>query len=235
MQVAGIVGGIAPESTVDYYRRIVALWRERTGDGSYPSLLLDSIDLQRMLRLVAEDPGALTDWLVLELERLARAGATFGALASNTPHVVLDALRSRSPIPLVSIVEATCREATARSLRRVGLLGTRFTMDGRFYPDVFSRAGVTAVAPAPEDRALVHARYMDELVKGVFRDETRAELAAVVTRLRAREGVEAVVLAGTELPLLLREVATPVPLLDTTDLHVRAIVDQILESAGAGG
>jgi aspartate racemase len=228
MQTAGIVGGIAPESTVDYYRSIVARWRERTADGSYPSILIDSIDLQRLLRLVASDLGALTDWLVAELERLARAGASFGALASNTPHVVFDELRRRSPIPLVSIVEATYAAVKAANLRRVGLLGTRFTMEGRFYPDVFSKAGVAVVTPPPDERALVHTRYMDELVKGLFRAETRAELSGVVARLRERDGVEAVILAGTELPLLLRGADTAVPLLDTTRIHVDAIVERML-------
>ena len=233
MELAGIIGGIAPESTVDYYRRIVAQYGERAGDGSQPPVLIDSIDLQRMLRLAATDLPGLADYLVAELERLARAGATFAALASNTPHVVFDELSRRSPVPLVSIVKATCEAARAMGLRRVGILGTRFTMEGRFYPDVFARAGVTIVAPPDDDRALVHARYMDELVKGVFRDETRAELAGVVTRLRERDAVEAVLLAGTELPLLLREARAAVRLLDTTRIHVDAIVDRLLSPPGA--
>jgi aspartate racemase len=228
MELAGIVGGIAPESTVDYYRRIVAQWGERRADGSQPPVLVDSIDLQRMLRLVATDHAGLVDYLAAELERLARAGATFAALASNTPHVVFDELQRRSPVPLVSIVEVAAAEARAAGLRRVGILGTRFTMEGRFYPDVLARAGVAVVAPAADDRAVVHARYMEELVKGVFREETRAELAAVIGRLRERGEVEAVILAGTELPLLLRGSGAPIPLLDTTALHVRAIVDRLL-------
>lgn len=227
MKIAGLIGGIAPASTIDYYRAIIALAREREGDGSYPPVLIDSIDLQRMLRLVASDPRGLTDYLAAELERLARAGADLAALASNTPHVVFDELVRRSPIPLVSIVEAACSAATAMGVRRLGLLGTRFTMEGRFYPEVFSRAGLTLVAPPPDELTLVHDRYMGELVNGVFRPETRAEVMAVVDRLRARDGVDAVVLAGTELPLLLRDAAAPVPLLDTTQLHVRAIVERM--------
>ena len=228
MNIAGIVGGIAPESTVDYYRSVVARYRERTADGSYPPVLIDSIDMQRMLRLAATDLGGLSEYLGAEIERLARAGADFAALASNTPHVVFDDLRRRAPIPLVSIVDATCEAARGMGLRRLGLLGTRFTMEGRFYPDVFSRAGMALVPPPPEELAYVHAWYMDELVQGVFRDETRSELVRIVDGMRRRDGVDAVILAGTELPLLLRDTASPVPLLDTTQLHVRAIVDRIL-------
>jgi aspartate racemase len=229
MKIAGLIGGIAPASTIDYYREIVALARERSADGSYPPVLIDSIDLQRMLRLVASDRRGLTDYLAAELERLGRAGADFAALASNTPHVVFDDLVRRSPIPLVSIVEAACAAAKASGVRRLGLLGTRFTMEGRFYPEVFSRAGLALVPPPPDELTLVHDRYMGELVNGVFRPETRAEVVGVVDRLRDRDGVDAVVLAGTELPLLLRGASTQVPLLDTTQLHVRAIVERMLE------
>ena len=181
-----------------------------------------------MLRLAATDLPALTDYLAAEVARLARAGADFALLASNTPHIVFDELERRSPIPLVSIVAAACEAARRLGLRRLGLLGTRFTMEGRFYPDAFSRAGIELVPPQPEERALVHERYMGELVKGVFSAETRAELVGVVERLRRRDGVDGVVLAGTELPLLMRDVDAGVPLLDTTRIHVDAVVERLL-------
>ncbi len=228
MKTVGIIGGIAPESTVDYYRSIIAVFRERTGDGSYPSIVIDSIDLQRMLTLAASDLPRLTEYLAGEVERLARAGADFALLASNTPHIVFEELERRSPVPLLSIVDTACETARRMGLTRVGLLGTRFTMEGRFYPDVFSRAGILLVPPQPDERTIVHERYMGELVKGVFLPETRAELLRIVNRMKERDGVEAVVLAGTELPLLLRDVDAGVPLLDTTRIHVDAIVDRLL-------
>ena len=116
MKTAGIIGGIGPESTIDYYRAIIAAYRERNRDGSYPSILIDSIDLQRMLELAAGDLPQLTEYLAAEVSRLARAGADFALLAANTPHIVFHDLERRSPIPLVSIVEATCEAA-----RRMGL------------------------------------------------------------------------------------------------------------------
>lgn len=226
--MAGIVGGIGPESTVDYYRAIVATYQERNPDGSYPRLVVSSIDMQRMLRLAAADLPALADYLAAELERLARAGADFGLLASNTPHVVFDELERRSPILLLSIVRAACDAAKGMGLRKLGLLGTRFTMEGRFYPDVFSRAGIALVAPEAGERALVHERYMGELVKGVFSEETRKELLRVVGLMKEREAVEGVLLAGTELPLILRGVDAGIPLVDTALVHVRAVVDRML-------
>ena len=229
MKTLGIIGGIAPESTVEYYRGLVSAYRERVRDGSYPSIVIDSIDLKKMLDLAGTSLEELTQYLLAELRRLADAGASIALLASNTPHIVFDELRRRSPIPLVSIVEAACAEAKALGLGRVGLFGTRFTMQGRFYPDVFSREGIALVLPSPEDQAFIHDRYMGELVHGVFRPETRDGLLAVVDRLVATERIEGLILGGTELPLILRDPAgRSIPFLDTTRLHVAAAMKQLL-------
>ena len=229
MKTLGIIGGIAPESTVEYYRGLVAAYRERVRDGSFPSIVIDSIDLKKMLDLAGTSLEELTQYLLAELQRLADAGASVALLASNTPHLVFDELRRRSPIPLVSIVEAACAEAKALGLGRVGLFGTRFTMQGRFYPDVFSREGIALVLPSPEDQAFIHDRYMGELVHGVFRPETRDGLLAVVDRLVATERIEGLILGGTELPLILRDPAgRSIPFLDTTRLHVAAAMKQLL-------
>ncbi len=184
METVGIVGGIAPESTVDYYRSIIAAYRERRLDGSYPSIIINSIDMQHMLALAATDLPGLAEYLAAEVRRLARAGADFALLASNTPHIVFEELEGQSPIPLVSIVKASCEAAKRMGLRRLGLLGTRFTMEGRFYPDVFSGAGITLVPPRANERTLVHEKYMGELVKGVFLPETRADLLRVVESMK---------------------------------------------------
>jgi len=226
MKTAGIIGGIGPESTIEYYRLAVAQYRERTGDGSYPPLLINSIDLSKMLGLIGESRlPELTDYLLGEVEKLARAGADFGALAANTPHVVFEPLQQRSTIPLISIVESTCRAAVARGLRRVGLLGTRFTMQASFYSEGLARSEIALVLPTSEEQDYVHEKYMGELVKGVFRSETRERLLAVVERLRTKDDVDGVILGGTELPLILRdEKEAGLPLLDTTRIHVGEIV-----------
>jgi len=143
MKTIGIVGGIGPESTIEYYRLIIASHVERIPDGSYPSIIINSIDLKKLLDMVAANERAkMTEFLVGEIQRLARAGAECGLVAANTPHIVFDEVRGQSSIPLISIVEATCEAAKALGLRKLGLFGTRFTMQGRFYPDVFSKAGI---------------------------------------------------------------------------------------------
>ena len=187
MKTAGIIGGIGPESTIEYYRLIIASYRKRTRDGSYPAIVVNSIDLKRILDLMeANNLPVLTEYLLGEVHKLSRAGADFGVLAANTPHIVFDPLCRQSPIPLISIVEVTCQAAKARGLNRVGLLGTRFTMQGRFYPDVFVQAGITLVVPEPEEQAYIHDKYMSELVQGIILPETRQGLLAIIERLRVK-------------------------------------------------
>jgi aspartate racemase len=149
-------------------------------------------------------------------------------MTANTPHIVFDELAARSTIPLLSIVEVCAEEARRRGLRRLALLGTRFTMEGQFYPAVFSRFGITVVPLNEPDLTWVHERYVGELLKGDFRDETRRKLIELVGRLREQERIDGVVLGGTELPLLLRtSVIADVPALDTTALHVAALVTRL--------
>ena len=231
MAILGIIGGIAPASTMDYYRLLVAAYREERPD-AYPSIVINSVDLARLLALVgAGRLDELADWLAVEIERLARAGADAALLASNTPHAIYDELARRARIPLLSIVEAAA-EATARlGVRTAGLLGTRYTMRGDFYPAVFARHGIAVRAPVPDDLDWVHERYVGELVAGIFDPATREGVIDVVERLRLA-GAEAVLLAGTELPLLLRDGPPPgLPLVDTTEAHVRRALRVLLDGA----
>lgn len=230
MKTIGIIGGIAPESTIEYYRLIIALYREQKRDGNYPPILINSINLKKMLDLIgAQKLAEVTEYLLGEVTKLAHAGADLALLASNTPHIVFEDIRWQSPIPLVSIVEATCQATQALGLNRVGLFGTRFTMQARFYPEVFSRQGITLIVPELDDQDYIHDKYMSELVNGVFRAETRERLLAIVDRLTEREGIQGLILGGTELPLILRDVAhRGIPFLDTTRIHVERAVTQLL-------
>lgn len=230
MRTLGLIGGIAPPSTIDYYRQLTTRYAQRSPDGSYPQIIIDSIDGRRFFALLeAVDRPAMIDVLLAELERLARAGADIAIFASNTPHLVFDEVAASSPLPLISIVEEAAKVAAAAGFQRVGLLGARFTMEAAFYPTVFGRHGIEVVVPAPSDRAYVHERYFAELVEGQFLDETRAGVLAVVARLKAAEEIESVILGGTELPLLLRDAEAAVPMLDTTSIHVDAVIQRLLE------
>ncbi len=230
MRTAGIVGGLGPESTIDYYRAIIARYRARRPDAGSPRILINSLDTDTVVALL--DGGhldALTDYIAAGVEPLARAGAHFAIIAANTPHLVFAEVQRRSPIPLVSIVRVTAGRAKALRLKKVGLLGTGFTMRAGFYPDEFQRAGIVLVRPNATEQDYIHKKYIGELLKNQFLPETRTEILRIIHRLQAEDGVEAIVLAGTELPLLLRDSApASIQFLDTTLIHVEAIVDELL-------
>ena len=230
MKTVGIIGGIAPESTIQYYRLIVAGYREHKRDGNYPSILINSINMKQMLDLIgAKRLPEVVQYLKGELDKLARAGADFGVLASNTPHLVLDDLQAVSPIPLISIVEATCQRASELGLERVGLFGTRFTMQGGFYDREFEKRGMAIVLPADDDQEYIHEKYMTELVNGVILKETKAGLLRIVNRLKREQKIQGLVLGGTELPLILKDGDDPeIPFLDTTSIHVQSIIKELL-------
>ena len=230
MKTVGIIGGIGPESTIAYYRSLIASYRQLRPDGSAPAILINSLDVTTLLDFMeANRLDAVTDYLLDGLQKLARAGADFGIIAANTPHIVFDDLQRRSPLPLVSIVEATCNEAKKRGIRRAGLLGTRFTMQASFYPDVFSRQGIAVVMPHEEEQVWIHEKYVGELLKDKFLPQTRERLLEIIGRMKEQEQIQGVILGGTELPLLLRDdEASGIPLLDTTQIHVQAVVAELL-------
>ncbi|PYK41084.1 MAG: aspartate racemase [Verrucomicrobia bacterium] len=230
MKTLGIIGGVGPESTIEYYKTIIALYRERTSDGSYPEFIINSIDLTKGLDFMAAgDLAGMAGYLLEEINKLARAGATFSLISANTPHIVFDELASKSPIRLISIVEATCVSAKARGLKKLALFGTRFTMQGTFYPKVFSQKGIELVVPGPTDRDYIHDKYFNELVPGKFLPETRAGFLAIVDRMKEKIDIAGIILAGTELPLILREAEHEgIPFLETTKIHYQAAVAEML-------
>jgi aspartate racemase len=230
MKTLGIVGGLGPESTIEYYRFILAAYRERRPGGS-PAILINSLDVDYGISLLDADKlDELAGYLADAVEALARAGADFALTAANTPHIVFDPVQRRSPIPLISIVEATCGEAQRLGLTKLTLLGTGFTMRGRFYPDVFSRAGIELVVPSKEEQEFIHDKYIHELLKNIFLPATRDRLFAIVEKVKERERIQGIILAGTELPLILREVQdrAGIPFLDTTKIHVERATAELL-------
>ncbi len=231
MKVIGMIGGIGPESTMDYYKRLLAAYDKRHPNSGLPAIIINSIDVKKALALVgANQLDQLAEYFLDELGRLSRAGAECGLLSANTPHIIFNELSHRSPLPLVSIVEATCAEAKRKGFKKVGLFGTRFTMQSQFYPKVFLREGIALIVPTAEEQEYIHDKYVNELIPGRFLDQTREGLLGVAQRMKEREGIEALILGGTELPLILTDsTAVGIPFLDTTEIHVNAVLEEALK------
>ncbi|HJP95358.1 MAG TPA: amino acid racemase [Pyrinomonadaceae bacterium] len=224
----GLIGGTGPESTIEYYRLLTAQYREKA-DGASPPIIINSVDLKRLLGwMTADQLDKVTDYLATEIEKLHKAGADFAALTANTPHIVFDELEQRASLPLVSIVEAACERVQALGLKSVALFGTRYTMQAPFYPKVFARTDIKLFTPNDQEQAYIHEIYLGELLKDVFSPETRARVLAIADEMKARHGIEAVILGGTEIPLLLRaDEHNGIRLLDTTRIHVDRLIAEM--------
>jgi len=228
MKIIGLIGGLGPESTLDYYRLIIRAFQERKSV-DYPEIVVYSANLTEGLKLMeGKNWEALTDWLLHRIEALQRAGAEFAAIGSNSPHVVFDAVKPRSPLPLLSIVEATCNKAQDLGVKRLGLMGTAFTMQADFFQKPFLAKGMTVAVPEPDDQHLIHRRLFTEIELGIIKDSTRQELLAVARRMIDRHGIEALILGCTELPLILTQDEFGICFLNTTAIHVEAIVNYSL-------
>jgi len=230
MKTLGLIGGTGPEATIDYYRLLTAQYREKA-DGNSPPVIINSINLKQMIELMgANELGKVADLLVDEFEKLRKAGVDFGALTANTAHIVFDEVQQRCSLPLISIVDACCERIEALGLKTVGLFGTRYTMQAAFYPKVFSRTDVKLVLPNAQEQEFIHDKYFNELLKDLFLPETRTALLAIADEMKARDGIEGLILGGTELPLLLRgEEHNGIRFLDTTRIHVDRLINEMLQ------
>ena len=229
MKKLGLVGGMGPESTIPYYHDIVYGVQERIGKDYFPNLTIESINVFEVLHLCREQKyDELTDYLFQAVNNLARSGADFAVLSANTPHIVFDRLQELSPIPLISIIESACKEAEKRNLKKIGLLGTIFTMTEDFFKQPFLRKGINIVVPSDAEMEYVDQKISSELEHGIVKKETLECFKKIISRMQTEENIEAVILGCTELPLLLNDKVSPVPCLDTMQIHIQDIINEIL-------
>jgi aspartate racemase len=225
MKTIGMIGGTTWHSTVDYYRAVNELVAARLGGLHSAKLILCSVDFHEF-----QPPPDPAGWdrvaagfhdLALRLEH---AGAECLMLCANTPHLIADRVTKDLRIPLIHIADATAKAIESVKLTKVGLLGTRFTMEHPFYVDRLARSGIATIVPEEDDRAFVHRTIFEELGKGVFTKETRAAYLAIIDRLVTR-GAQGIILGCTELPMLIKASDCATPLFDTTRIHATAAVD----------
>lgn len=234
MKTLGLLGGMSWESTVPYYRIVNRTVAERLGGLHSARLVLYSVDFHDIERLQHEGRWEETARILIDAAcRLESAGAELLVLCTNTMHKVAPALEEAVGIPLLHIADATADEAKRRGLARLGLLGTRFTMEQDFYRGrLETRHGVSVLLPDPRERETVHRVIYDELCRGRIREESREALRQILAGLVER-GAEGVILGCTEISLLVRSEDASVPLLDTTAIHARQAALSALEVSPA--
>jgi aspartate racemase len=185
MKTLGLIGGVGPESTIEYYRLIIAAYRETGSPAAYPPIIINSINLQQYLVWInANEMESFTERFVVEIERLARAGADFAALASNTPHIVFDELQRRSSLPLISIVEAACERVKELGLKKIALFGTGSRCRGSSIRKSSRAAGIELIVPDETEQNYIHEKYMGELLNDQFLPETRERMLTIADDLK---------------------------------------------------
>jgi aspartate racemase len=223
----GMIGGIAPASTIDYYQRIISRFQERTGQRNYPSIIINSINMTHMMELITnEQTDELVDYLSEEIFVLEKAGAKVIFLASNTPHIVFGPLLERVKTKMVSIVDSSIVYAQSKGYQRLGLFGTISTMEGEFFQEGFEAAGMEIITPMPDERKYIHKVYMEELARGRYMPETKNRLLSIANRMYHEAQIDSLILGGTELPFILKSVdMEDIELINTTKIHVEKILD----------
>lgn len=229
MKRGGLIGGMGPESTLEYYNAIINAFKNDQGVLDYPEMVIYSVNLSQFIDLMKiKAYDEIVEMLVSKLESLKLAGADFAAITANTPHLLFDRIREKTNLPLISIVEATLEETKRKGLKRPGLFGTGFTMKATYYQDVFDRHGIEIVMPEPEDQKIIDYKLFSEIELGIFKPDTRQLLIEKIEKMVKQQEIDSLILGCTEFPLILTDTYyAGIPMLNTTQIHVDAIVEEM--------
>jgi len=226
----GIIGGIGPASTVEYYRGIIKGYRELTNDENYPQIFINSVNMTEMLNyIVNSDKKGLIDFLTFEIDKLRIIGADYIAIASNTPHLVIDNLIEKSTIPVISIVEETCKYTKSKELKRVLLIGTLFTMENNFYERAFEKYNIECIVPDDNEKKIIHNIIFPNLENGIIVEEDKFVLKELCNKIIREKNIDGIILGCTELPLILDENDFNICVLDTVKIHIKSILDKMIK------
>ena len=224
MKTIGIIGGLGPESTCEFYRLITRYYYDRYGDYNYPEIIIYSVIFKKIIDCGYESTGEI----IQAIERLHRAGADFVVAPCNSIHLVYEAVSQDIPIPWISIMDATAESVRCKNLYKVGLLGTRFTMSGNFYRDTLSRHGIETVVPDKDSQEIINDIIYNELVRNCVTEKSRRYVLHCINDLQEK-GARGIVLGCTELPFLISQKDVSIPVFDTTALYAHKALDLSLE------
>lgn len=229
MKKLGLIGGTGPESTLLYYQKLVYGARARVGHDFLPRLTIESLNVFQVLECCQrKEFTRLVDYLLGGIKNLVAAGADVVTFTGVTPHIVLEQIRQYSPVPVVSIIDVVSEEAKRQKCSRVGLLGTRFTMEADFFKQPFHRAGISVVSPNCAEITYIADKITHELEVGIVNANTQAAFSDIVQRMKDEENIDSVILGCTELPLLFDGLATSVNTLDAMQYHIDALLSVML-------
>lgn len=222
MKTLGLIGGLSWYSTIVYYRTINQLANERLGSSHSAKLILFSVDFEEFRILQNEGNwNAVEKMLSGVAIQLENAGADCIVMCTNTPHLVADTVRQKVKIPLLHIAEETAKEIVSKKINKIGLLGTKFTMENSFFKDRLLQFGIESIVPDEPDRDYIHASVFSELTRGSFKDDTRNKYLDIIDKLK-KDGAGGVVFGCTEFSILINPADCSIPIFDTTAIHSTA-------------
>ena len=227
MKRIGILGGISYESTIRYYDLILQKYYEKNNDYRYPEIVIFSLNFQKVIDYeLSGERDKYIDYLMSGIHSLENSGVNFIVMAANSPHAVYEELQKFSKIPILSIVKATVDKAQYENMKKLLLLGIKFTMKSTFYQKYCQNLGIEVVTPSEEEQNAIEKMIFDELVIGFFKKKSKEKLLQIINNYKDVDGV---ILGCTELPLILKQQDTEIKLLDTIELHVEAILNYFFE------
>lgn len=232
MKKIGIIGGLGPEATVDYYKEIIGYFNSINANGNlnYPEIIIYSVNMGEFLQyFIDKEFDKAVNYMVNRIERLKDSGADFAAISANTPHLLFNQYQAKTKIPLISIVECCREQAFKLGLKRCALLGTKFTMKADFYKNSFHKSGIEVISPNELEIEFINEKLFSEIELGIFKEETKQELLVIVQKMKKQHKIDSVILGCTEFPLMFKdEKYFDIPFLNTTRIHVEGIIKECL-------
>lgn len=225
MKKIGIIGGLSVESTLEYYKIIARSYNKIIGDSSSPNLVIDSLDLQKLTDWFAADEwDKVLEELYVSATNLIAAKAEVIIMATNTPHIVFNELEAKVSKPMISIMDAVAKEIKKHNLKKVGLIGTKFTMQGDYYQKAFEKYDLEVITPTIEDQKIISKIIYKELTFHILNDTSRKKYLGVINRLHEK-GADGVILGCTEIPLLIKQEDCKISVFDTTTIHALSVLE----------
>lgn len=230
MKKIGLIGGMSWESTVDYYKILNSEVKKRLGTPHSAEIIMHSVDFAEIERLqAAGDWEELSSKMINLAKKLEKAGADMILICANTMHQMAPAVQAELEIPLLHIADAAAEKIKADGLNKVALLGTKYTMEGDFYKKrINDKYQIEVIIPKSEERDFIHQAIYQELVNGILKEETREKFKQIIERLK-EQGVEGIILGCTEIPLLIKDQDSSIPVFNTTKLHAKKAVKMALK------
>lgn len=231
MKKVGIVGGLGPASTIDYYRDIIENYRKVNGDDIYPEIVIDSVNMGELIKgIETQNFNAVARQILNSISNLVKAGASFAVIASNTPHIVWDLIKDKTSIPLISIVDATCDYIVQQSYSKVLIFATKYTMKNGLYSKAFTKRNIDWILPNEEDIEILGDIIYPNLENGIVIEEDKQKMISIAEKYIGKHGADSILLGCTEIPLMIKPYDVSVPLINTTTIHIEKICEILMSN-----